>query len=45
MRGMNTKDSAQKIIEAMRIFYSYVRPHESVDGKTPAEASGIKIEG
>ena len=44
MRGMNTKESAQKIIEAMRIHYNYVREHSSL-GKTPAEASGIKIGG
>lgn len=44
MRGMNTKDSAQKIIEAMRIHYNFCREHSKL-GKTPAEASGIKIEG
>jgi putative transposase len=44
MRGMNTKDSAQKIIEAMRIHYNFCRKHSKL-GKTPAEASGIKIEG
>ena len=44
MRGMNTKASAQKIIEAMRIHYNYVREHSKL-GKTPAESCGIKIEG
>lgn len=44
MRGMNTRESAQKIIEAMRIHYNYVREHSSL-GKTPAEACGVKIEG
>jgi hypothetical protein len=44
MRGMNSKDSAQKIIEAMRIHYNFCREHSKL-GKTPAEASGIKIEG
>jgi transposase-like protein len=44
MRGMNTKESAQKIIEAMRIHYNFCREHSKL-GKTPAEASGIKIEG
>jgi transposase-like protein len=43
MRGMNTKDSAQKIIEAMRIHYNFVREHSKL-GKTPAEEAGIKIE-
>ena len=44
MRGMQTKESAQKIIEAMRIHYNFCREHSKL-GKTPAEASGIKIEG
>ena len=44
MRGMNTNESAQKIIEAMRIYYNFCREHSSL-GKTPAEACGIKIEG
>jgi transposase-like protein len=43
MRGMNTKESAQKIIEAMRIHYNYVREHSKL-GKTPAEAAGIKLD-
>ena len=44
MRGMNTKGSAQKIIEAMRIHYNFCREHSKL-GKTPAEASRINIEG
>jgi transposase-like protein len=43
MRGMNTKDSAQKIIEAMRIHYNFCREHSTL-GKTPAEASGLKLD-
>jgi putative transposase len=45
MRGMDHKDSAQTLIEAMRIYHNYIRPHQGLDGKTPAEASGIKIDG
>ena len=35
-------DKKQKIIEAMRIHYNYVREH-SILGKTPAEQSGIRL--
>lgn len=42
MRGMNTKDSAQKIIEAMRIHYNFCREHSTL-GKTPAEHAGIRL--
>ena len=44
MRGMDNKDSAQKLIDAYRIHYNFVREHGSIK-KTPAEACGVKIEG
>ena len=43
MRGMNTAESAQKIIEAMRIHYNFCREHSKL-GKTPAEQAGIKLD-
>ena len=43
MRGMYTKDSAQKIIEEMRIHYNFCRNHSTL-GKTPAEESGINLD-
>ena len=43
MRGMHSKESAQKIVEAMRIHYNYCREHSQL-GKTPAEQAGIKLE-
>ncbi len=42
MRGMHSKESAQKIIEAMRIHYNYCREHSKL-GKTPAEQCGINL--
>jgi hypothetical protein len=41
---MQTRETAKKIIESMRIHYNYVREHSTL-GKTPAESCGIKIEG
>jgi hypothetical protein len=41
MRGMQSKETTQKIIEAMRIHYNFCREHSKL-GKTPAEASGTK---
>jgi transposase InsO family protein len=43
MRGLHTKETAQKIIEAMRIHYNFCREHSKL-GKTPAEEAGIKLE-
>lgn len=43
MRGMDHKDSAQKLINAYRIHYNFVREHGSIK-KTPAEQAGIKLD-
>jgi lipoic acid synthetase len=41
--GMQTKETAQQIIEAIRINYNFVREHSTLK-KTPAEQAGIKLE-
>lgn len=43
MRGLKKKDTP--ILQGMRIFHNYIRPHEGLDGKTPAEACGIEVKG
>lgn len=43
MRGVKTADSAA--LKGYQIFHNYVRPHMGLDGKTPAEAAGITVEG
>ncbi|MDE1844461.1 MAG: IS1/IS6 family transposase [Thaumarchaeota archaeon] len=43
MRGMDHKESAQKIIDAYRIHYNFIRDHSGI-GKTPAEQAGINLE-
>jgi transposase-like protein len=43
MRGLKSKKT--EIFNGYQIFHNYIRPHESLDGKTPAEAAGIKVEG
>ena len=43
MRGLKRKDTP--ILRGCQIYHNYVRPHEALEGKTPAEACGIKIEG
>jgi putative transposase len=45
MRGMDHKESAQTLMEALRIYHNYIRTHQGLDGRTPAEASGIRMEG
>jgi len=29
----------------MQIFHNYIRPHQALKGKTPAEVAGINVEG
>ena len=43
MRGLERK--VTQILKGYQIFHNYIREHEGLDGKTPAEACGISIEG
>jgi transposase-like protein/predicted RNA-binding Zn-ribbon protein involved in translation (DUF1610 family) len=43
MRGLKRKDTP--ILKGYQIFHNYIREHEGLNGETPAEACGIKIEG
>jgi putative transposase len=43
MRGLQNKDTA--ILKGMQIYHNFIRPHEGLKGKTPAEACGIEIRG
>lgn len=43
MRGLKKDDSP--LITGYQIYHNYIRPHMSLDGKTPSEVCGIKIEG
>jgi len=43
MRTLEKSDTPS--LTDMRIFHNYVRPHDALKGKTPAEVAGIKVEG
>jgi transposase-like protein len=43
MRGLKTKDTT--ILTGYQIYRNYIREHQGLDNKTPAEVSEIKIEG
>ncbi len=43
MRSLKREDSP--VLSGMQIFHNYVRPHMGLNGRTPAEAAGIKVEG
>jgi transposase-like protein len=44
MRGLDTDETAQRMMDANRIYYNYLRPHSALDGKTPAEKAGIDLQ-
>jgi transposase InsO family protein len=43
MRGLKKKRTP--ILRGYQIYHNYIRPHEALNGKTPAEACGITVEG
>lgn len=43
MRGLKKLDTP--VIPGHQIYHNYVRPHEALDGKTPADACGIEVQG
>jgi len=43
MRGLKKTDT--EILKGYQIYHNYIRPHESLDGKTPSEVAGFKVEG
>jgi putative transposase len=43
MRGL--KKRRTPILSGYQLFHNYIRPHMALNGKTPAEACGIKVEG
>ncbi len=39
------KSSKSAIAEGQRIYYNFVKPHQALEGKTPAETAGIETKG
>ncbi len=42
-RGLGNDKSAQNFAELHKIHHNYVRPHQGLDGKTPAQAANIDL--
>ena len=43
MRGLKRRRTP--ILQGMQIYHNYIREHEGLNGKTPAEACGIEVQG
>ncbi len=43
MRGLGNENSAQVFVDATRIYHNFMRPHSSLENKTPAEAANLDL--
>jgi putative transposase len=43
MRGLKRTDTP--ILKGYQIFHNFIRPHEGLNGNTPADMAGIKVKG
>jgi transposase-like protein len=43
MRGFKKDETALETLENYRTYYNFLRPHSSLEGKTPAQEAGIQI--
>jgi hypothetical protein len=41
MRGLDDEETAQTMMDGLRIYYTFMRPHMALDGKTPAQKAKI----
>jgi transposase-like protein len=44
IRAFRNPETAKIILDGWQIYYNYIRPHQTLNGFTPAEASGIQLE-
>ena len=44
MRGLKDEETVRTLLEGWVVHYNYVRKHQSLNGETPAQASGIEIQ-
>jgi hypothetical protein len=41
MRGLKSIETAIQFLDGFLVYYNYLRPHEALDNKTPAEVAKI----
>jgi transposase InsO family protein len=39
------KNPSSKIAEGQRLHYNFVKPHQALEGQTPAERAGVGVQG
>lgn len=43
LRGLKKENSP--VLKGYQLYHNFFRPHDGLDGKTPADAAGIEIQG
>jgi len=44
MRGLDDMETAQTMMDGMRIYYNFIRPHTALGGRTPAQKAEIDVD-
>ena len=44
MRGLDDMETAQTMMDGLRIYYNFIRPHMALDGKTPTQQAKIDVD-
>lgn len=44
MRGFQNDNTAEIMTSAFRNYYNFIKPHNSLNGRTPAQVCGIGVE-
>lgn len=44
MRGLDDETTAQTMMDGMRIYYNFIRPHMALNGQTPAQEAKIDVD-
>ncbi len=42
-RGIVDNEKTEAMLDGWFVYYNFLRPHSALDGKTPVEAAGIKL--
>ncbi len=43
MRGLENRETTEQMLENYRTYYNFIRKHQALNGKTPAEFAGIDL--